>query len=153
MAPAPTPLPEMAQSWVFWALLSAVFAALTTVFARVGVVGVDSDLATLLRTVLILVLLAVLVAVRRKWMNPAQLPPRTLLFLGLSALATGASWICYFRALQIGRASQVAPLDRLSLVLVAIFAVIFLGERPSGQEWLGIGLVTAGVLALTLKAP
>ncbi len=153
MAPAPIHLPEMAQSWVFWALLSAVFAALTTVFARVGVVGVDADLATLLRTVLILVLLAVLVAARRKWMNPAQLPPKTLWFLALSALATGASWICYFRALQIGRASQVAPLDRLSLVLVAIFAVIFLGERPSGQDWLGIGLVTAGVLALTLKAP
>jgi transporter family protein len=69
----------------------------------------------------------------------------------LSALATGASWVCYFRALQIGRASQVAPVDRLSLVLVALFAVAFLGERPSGQEWLGIGLVTAGVLALTLK--
>lgn len=152
MAQAAIRLPEMVQSWVFWALLSAVFAALTTLFARVGVVGVDADLATLLRTVLILVLLAALVAARRKWMNPALLPPKTLLFLGLSALATGASWICYFRALQIGRASQVAPLDRLSLVLVAIFAVIFLGERPSGQDWLGIGLVTAGVLALTLKA-
>jgi transporter family protein len=141
----------MAQSWIFWALLSAVFAALTTVFARIGVIGVDSDLATLLRTVLILVLLAVLVGVRRKWLNPAMLPPRTLTFLALSAVATGASWVCYFRALQIGRASQVAPVDRLSLVLVAIFAVAFLGERPSVQEWLGIGLVTAGVLALTLK--
>jgi bacterial/archaeal transporter family protein len=141
----------MAQSWIFWALLSAVFAALTTVFARIGVIGVDSDLATLLRTVLILVLLAVLVGVRRKWLNPGMLPPRTLTFLALSAVATGASWVCYFRALQIGRASQVAPVDRLSLVLVAIFAVAFLGERPSVQEWLGIGLVTAGVLALTLK--
>jgi bacterial/archaeal transporter family protein len=141
----------VAQSWIFWALLSAVFAALTTVFARIGVIGVDSDLATLLRTVLILVLLAVLVAVRRKWLNPTMLPPKTLGFLALSAVATGASWVCYFRALQIGRASQVAPVDRLSLVLVAIFAVAFLGERPSVQEWLGIGLVTAGELALTLK--
>jgi transporter family protein len=141
----------LAQSWIFWALLSAVFAALTTVFARVGVIGVDADLATLLRTVLILVLLAALVAVRRKWLNPAMLPPKTLSFLALSALATGASWVCYFRALQIGRASQVAPVDRLSLVLVAIFAVAFLGERPSVQEWLGIALVTAGVLVLTLK--
>jgi bacterial/archaeal transporter family protein len=141
----------MAQSWVFWALLSAVFAALTTVFARIGVAGIDADLATLLRTVLILLLLAVLVAVRRKWLNPALLPSRTLLFLALSALATGISWVCYFRALQIGRASQVAPVDRLSLVLVALFAVAFLGERPSAQEWLGIGLVTAGVLALTFK--
>ena len=141
----------LAQSWIFWALLSAVFAALTTVFARIGVIGVDPDLATLLRTVLILVLLAALVAVRRKWLNPAMLPPKTLSFLALSALATGASWVCYFRALQIGRASQVAPVDRLSLVLVAIFAVAFLGERPSVQEWLGIALVTAGVLVLTLK--
>jgi bacterial/archaeal transporter family protein len=141
----------VAQSWIFWALLSAVFAALTTVFARVGVAGVDADLATLLRTLLIVVLLAVLVWVRRKWLNPALLPPRTLLFLALSALATGLSWVCYFRALQIGRASQVAPVDRLSLVLVAIFAVAFLGERPSVQDWLGLGLVTAGVLALTLK--
>lgn len=141
----------MAQSWIFWALLSAVFAALTTVFARVGVAGVDADLATLLRTVLIVVLLAALVWVRRKWLNPAQLPPKTLLFLALSALATGLSWVCYFRALQIGRASQVAPVDRLSLVLVAIFAVAFLGERPSAQEWVGLGLVTTGVLALTLK--
>jgi transporter family protein len=141
----------VAQSWIFWALLSAVFAALTTVFARVGVAGVDADLATLLRTVLIVVLLAALVWVRRKWLNPAQLPPKTLLFLALSALATGLSWVCYFRALQIGRASQVAPVDRLSLVLVAIFAVAFLGERPSAQEWVGLGLVTTGVLALTLK--
>jgi transporter family protein len=141
----------LAQSWIFWALLSAVFAALTTVFARIGVIGVDADLATLLRTVLILVLLAVLVGVRRKWLNPAMLPPKTLAFLALSAVATGASWVCYFRALQIGRASQVAPVDRLSLVLVAIFAVAFLGERPSVPQWLGIALVTAGVLILTLK--
>jgi bacterial/archaeal transporter family protein len=141
----------MVQSWVFWALLSAVFAALTTVFARIGVAGIDADLATLLRTVLILLLLAALVWVRRKWLNPALLPPRTLLFLALSALATGASWVCYFCALQIGRASQVAPVDRLSLVLVALFAIAFLGERPAVQDWVGIGLVTAGVLALTLK--
>jgi bacterial/archaeal transporter family protein len=139
------------HSWVFWALLSAVFAALTTVFARIGVAGIDADLATLLRTVLILLLLAALVWVRGKWLNPAALPARTLLFLALSALATGASWVCYFRALQIGRASQVAPVDRLSLVLVALFAVAFLGERPAVQDWVGIGLVTAGVLALTLK--
>jgi len=111
--------------------------------------GVDADLATFIRTVLILLLLATLVGVRRKWMNPASLPPRTLLFLALSALATAASWVCYFRALQIGRASQVAPVDRLSLVLVALFAFAFLGERPTGQDWLGIALVTAGVLALT----
>jgi bacterial/archaeal transporter family protein len=124
---------------------------MTTVFARIGVAGVDSDLATFIRTVLILLLVALLVSVRRKWLNPASLPPRTLTFLALSALATGASWVCYFRALQIGRASQVAPVDRLSLVLVALFAFAFLGERPSTQDWIGIALVIAGVLALTFK--
>ena len=142
----------MTEGWAFWALLSAAAAALVTVFARIGVQGVDADLATFLRTLLIVVLLGLWVAVRRKWSNPALLPPRTLWFLALSALATGASWICYFRALQIGQASQVAPVDRLSLVLVALFAAAFLGERPSLQEWLGIALVTAGVLTLTLKA-
>ena len=142
---------NVAESWLFWALLSAVFAAATAIFARIGVTGVDSDLATLLRTVLILMMLAAIVWVRRKWTNPILIPPRTLTFLALSAVATGASWICYFRALQLGRASQVAPVDRLSLVLVALFAFAFLGERPTGQDWLGILLVTAGVLALTLK--
>lgn len=141
----------MVESWLYWALLSAVFAALTTVFARVGVIGVDADLATLLRTLLIAVLLVAVVWVRRKWTNPALLPPRTLTFLCLSALATGASWVCYFRALQLGRATQVAPVDRLSLVLVAFFAVAFLGERPRVSDWVGIGLVSAGVLVLTLK--
>jgi transporter family protein len=86
-----------------------------------------------------------------KWSDPFTVPPRTWLFLLLSGLATGASWVCYFRALKIGRASQVAPVDKLSLVLVAVFAVVFLGERPSLREWAGIGLVAAGVLLLAWK--
>ena len=138
-------------TWFGWALLSAVFAGLTAIFAKIGLEGVDSDLATLVRTAGILVLLAAFVNATGKWQNPASLPPRTLLFLGLSGLATGASWVCYFRALQAGDASKVAPVDKLSVVLVALFAVVFLHERPSSRDWLGIAMVAAGVLVLALK--
>ena len=135
----------------FWAALSAVFAALTAIFAKIGIQGVDSDLATLIRTVLIGIVLSAFVAWAGKWSNPLALSGKTWLFLGLSALATGASWVCYFRALQLGEASKVAPVDKFSLVLVALFAVVFLGERPVAREWLGIVLVAAGVLVLAIK--
>ena len=106
-----------AQSWLYWALASAIFAAMTAIFAKLGLQGVDSDFATFIRTLVI----------------------------------TGASWLAYFKALQMGDASQVAPIDKLSVVLVAVFAVVFLGERPNGQAWLGIALVAAGVLVLAVK--
>lgn len=138
-------------TWFYWAALSAVFAALTAIFAKIGIQGVDSDLATLVRTAIILIVLAVFVAFSGKWTNPFALPSKTWLFLGLSALATGASWVCYFRALQIGDASKVAPVDKFSLVLVAVFAFLFLGERPSAREWTGILLVAGGVLVLAFK--
>lgn len=138
-------------SWFFWALGSAVFAALTAIFAKVGLEGVDSDLATLIRTVVILLVLGTIVFVLGKWRNPLELSAKTWLFLILSGLATGASWLCYFRALKLGEASKVAPVDKLSLLLVAIFAVIFLGERPSGWSWFGILLVGAGVFVLGLR--
>lgn len=137
--------------WFFWAVLSAVFAALTAIFAKVGIKGVDSDMATLVRTAIIIIVLAAFVWFAGKWSNPFGLPARTWLYLGLSALATGASWVCYFRALQLGEASKVAPVDKLSLVLVAIFAFTFLGERPSLREWSGIAMVAAGVLVLAFK--
>ncbi|WP_457333914.1 EamA family transporter [Rhizobacter sp. P5_C2] len=139
----------MPTSWFQWALLSAAFAALTAIFAKIGIRGVDSDLATLVRTSVILVVLAAFVVGTGKWSNPLDLPGRTWLFLVLSGLATGASWVCYFRALQIGDASQVAPVDKLSLVLVAVFAFAFLGERPSLREWAGIAMVAGGVLVLS----
>lgn len=139
------------HGWFYWALLSAVFAALTAIFAKIGIQGVDSDLATLVRTAIILVVLSAFVWYAGKWSNPLSLSPKTWLFLGLSALATGASWVCYFRALQIGEASKVAPVDKFSLVLVAVFAFVFLGERPSLQQWSGIALVAAGVLVLAIK--
>ncbi|MBN8886668.1 MAG: EamA family transporter [Rudaea sp.] len=139
------------STWFFWALGSAVFAALTAIFAKIGIEGVNSDLATLIRTAVILVVLAAFVAATGKWANPLELSARTWTFLVLSALATGASWVCYFRALKLGDASQVAPVDKLSLVLVAVFAFSFLGERPSLREWFGIAMVGAGVVVLALK--
>lgn len=139
------------QSWFFWALLSAVFAAMTAIFAKICLEGVDSDFATLIRTIVILLVLSGFVYFAGKWSDPFALNPKSWLFLSLSGLATGASWVFYFRALQSGAASKVAPDDKFSLVLVAIFAVIFLNERPGLREWLGISLVAAGVLVLSIR--
>ncbi len=139
------------NDWFYWAFLSAIFASLTAIFAKIGLEDVDSDLATLIRTFVILFVLAGFVYFNGKWSSPLSLSKKTLLFLILSGLATGASWVCYFRALKVGEASKVAPVDKLSLVLVAIFAVIFLHERPSIREWLGIILVGAGVFILGFK--
>jgi bacterial/archaeal transporter family protein len=138
------------HTWVTWALFSALFASLTALFAKIGLQGVDADFATLLRTVVILAVLAAFVVFTGKWSSPWQLSTRTLVFLVLSALATGASWVCYYRALQIGDASRVAPIDKFSVVLVALFAVAFLGERPSFKDWSAIGLITTGVVLLAL---
>ena len=140
-----------AHSWAFWAVLSAVFAALTAIFAKIGIRDVDSDFATLVRTAIVIVTLFIFVWFAGKWSNPFKLSPKTWTFLTLSGLATGASWVCYFRALQLGDASKVAPIDKFSLVLVAVFAVMFLGERPSIRDWTGIGLVASGVLLLAFK--
>ena len=138
-------------NWFFWAILSAVFAALTAIFAKIGIQDVDSDLATLIRTAIIIVVLSAFVWMAGKWSNPFDLSSKTWLFLGLSGLATGASWVCYFRALKVGEASKVAPVDKLSLVLVAVFAFAFLGERPALREWAGIAMIAAGVLVLAFK--
>lgn len=138
-------------SWLPWALLSAVFAALTAIFAKVGLEGVDSDFATLIRTVVIVAVLALFVYQTGKWQGLSVIAGKSGFFLVLSALATGASWVCYYRALKIGDAVNVAPVDKLSVVLVALFAVAFLGERPSSRDWLGITLVAAGVVLLALK--
>ena len=108
-------------------------------------------MAWLIRTAIIIVVLSLFVGFTGKWTNPLELPGRTWLFLGLSGLATGASWVCYFRALQLGDASKVAPIDKLSLVLVALFAVAFLGERPSPRDWGGIALVALGVFVLAFR--
>ena len=139
------------HGWFFWAVMSACFAALTAIFAKIGIQGVDSDFATLIRTVFIVVVLGAFVMYAGKWTDPRRLSSRTLVFLALSALATGVSWVCYFRALKVGDASKVAPVDKFSLVLVALFAFAFLGERPSPREWFGIALVAGGVLVLAIR--
>jgi bacterial/archaeal transporter family protein len=136
----------MSSSWQMWAVLSALFAAMTAIFAKVGVENVNSDLATLIRTIIVLCVLSLIVYGTGQFQNPAQISGRTYLFLLLSGLGTGASWLCYFRALKIGNAAQVAPIDKMSVVLVAIFGVAFLGEKLSPVKWLGVALVAAGAL-------
>jgi bacterial/archaeal transporter family protein len=139
------------HDWFTWALLSALFASMTAIFAKIGLEGVDSDYGTLVRTFVIIWVLAVFVGVTGKWRNPFSLTPRTMTFLVLSGLATGASWVCYFRALKVGDASKVAPVDKLSLVMVAMVATAFLGERPNLREWIGIAMVGFGVISLGFK--
>jgi len=138
-------------SWQVWALLSALFAALTAIFAKVGVAGVHPDVATLIRTIVILIVMSALVAAMGEWSGLRQATARTWTFLVLSGLATGASWWCYFRALQLGDASRVAPLDKLSVVLVALFGASFLGERLAPVNWLGILMIAAGAWFVTLR--
>jgi transporter family protein len=137
---------NLASSWQFWAVLSAVFAALTAIFAKVGIENINSDLATFIRTVVILVTLALILYATGEYRSPDAISARTWTFLVLSGLATGASWICYFRALKIGNAGQVAPIDKLSVVLVAVFGVIFLGEKLTALNWVGVALIAIGAL-------
>ncbi|MCE5216536.1 EamA family transporter [bacterium] len=137
-------------SWQLWAILSAIFAALTAIFGKIGVTGVNSNLATLLRTIVIVVFIGALVAFRGEWQSPLTLSRRCLVFLVLSALATGVSWLCYYRALQLGPASRVAPIDKLSVAFAIVLAVVFLHEKLSWQAAVGGVLVTAGALVLAL---
>jgi bacterial/archaeal transporter family protein len=136
------------MSWQFWAVMSAVFAALTAIFAKVGVANVNSDFATFIRTIVILGCLAAFLSATGQFQSPGAVSARTYLFLVLSGLATGASWVCYFRALKTGDAAKVAPIDKLSVVLVAVFAAAFLGERPSPAGWAGISLIAAGAVVI-----
>ena len=138
-------------SWQFWALLSAAFAALTAIFAKVGVESVNSDFATFVRTIVILLALAAILVATGQWQSPASVSGRTYLFLVLSGLATGASWICYFRALKLGDAARVAPIDKLSVVLVALFGAMFLSERLSAANWLGVALIAGGAILVAVK--
>jgi transporter family protein len=134
----------LSNSWLFWAALSAVFAALTAIFAKIGVEHVNSDFATFVRTIVVIVTLAGLLTLTGHWQAPADISHRTYLFLILSGLGTGASWLCYFHAMKLGTAARVAPIDKLSVVLVAVFAVAFLGEKLSLLNWLGIALIAVG---------
>jgi len=138
------------SSWLFWALLAAVFAALTAVFAKVGVPEINSNFATFLRTVVVVVALGLLIWTTGETQSLSTLSPKTSVFLVLSGLATGASWLCYFRALQLGKVSQVAPIDKLSVVLVAIIAAVFLGENMSLTGWSGVALIGVGALLVAV---
>jgi len=139
------------SSWQVWALLSALFAALTAIFAKIGVAEINPDVATLIRTVVILIVVTALVGAARELPMLAGVSARSYVFLVLSGLATGASWWCYFRALHVGDAARVAPLDKLSVVLVALFGVGFLGERLAPLNWLGVLMITAGAWLVTLR--
>jgi transporter family protein len=141
---------SMVTAWQVWALLSAVFAALTAIFAKVGVAEVSSDFATFVRTVVVVVALAALLVATGQWQSPSSVSSRSYVFLVLSGLGTGASWLCYFRALQLGEAARVAPVDKLSVVFVAIFAFLFLGERLAALNWLGLALIGAGAVLVAL---
>ncbi|WP_425105018.1 EamA family transporter [Ancylobacter sp.] len=136
------------MSWQIWALLSAAFAALTAIFAKIGVANIGSDFATFVRTLVILAVLAGLLTVTNGWQGLGTVSPRSGLFLVLSGLATGASWLCYFRALQMGEASRVAPIDKLSVVMVALFAALFLGERLTATGWAGVALIGTGAVLI-----
>ena len=139
------------STWIFWAILSAIFAALTTIFAKVGIQNVDSDLATLIRTAVVFLLVGAFVYFTGKLTNPVGLSVHTWLFLGLSGLATAASWVCFYRALKIGDAAKVLVIDKFSIVLVTIFALIFLGEKVLLKDWLGVCFVSVGLILIAMK--
>ena len=139
-------------SWVFWALLSAAFAALTAIFAKVGIENVNSDFATFIRTLVILAAAGAIVWATGNWQEPSKVSAKTWVFLVLSGAATGASWICYFRALKLGEAARVAPIDKLSVVFVSLFAVMFLGERLALPNWLGVVMIACGAVLIAYRA-
>src|SRR5579871_6750424 len=135
------------MNWLHWALLSALFAGLTAVLAKIGVKDVDSNLATAIRTVVILIF-AWSIVLFQSAQSLATVRPRTWLFLVLSGLATGLSWLCYFRALQLGEASKVAPVDKLSVIFAIVLAAAFLHEKVSWHHWVGGFLITTGAVIL-----
>jgi len=139
------------SGWVAWALLSAFFAALTAIFAKIGVANINSDLATFIRTIVVVVVLGSILLARDLFQPIGSISLRTYLFLALSGLATGASWLCYFRALQIGEAALVAPIDKLSVVLVAIFGVAFLREQLTLVNWAGIAMIASGAILVAWR--
>ena len=139
-----------ASGWFGWALASAAFAALTAIFAKVGVQRIDSDMATWIRTAVVMGALSVFIAATGKWSDPTAIPARTWTFLVLSGLAAGASWLCYYRALQDGPASLVVPIDKLSIVVTVAFATFVLRERLTRRAGAGLALVVAGTMVMLI---
>jgi bacterial/archaeal transporter family protein len=143
---------SLTLTWPFWAVLSAAFAALTAIFAKIGIENVNSDFATFIRTIVILFAAGLMLVATGNWQSPSTISGKTWIFLVLSGCATGASWICYFRALKLGDAARVAPIDKLSVVFVAVFAVLFLGEKLSLPNWLGVILIATGAVLVAYRA-
>jgi len=143
---------SLLSHWQIWAVLSAVFAALTAIFAKMGVENVNSDFATFIRTLVVVVALIGILTLTGEWQAPGTISTRTYVFLILSGLGTGLSWLCYFHAMQLGDAARVAPIDKLSVVMVAVFSVAFLGERLAALNWLGIVMIAGGAILVAVKA-
>lgn len=141
----------MTSSWVFWALLSALFAAATTLLGKLGIAGISSDVGAFVRTLVVVPAMALVLWATGQFAQAQSWTPRNLLLLGLSGLATAASWLAFYRALSSGQAAQVASVDKLSVVFIALFGVTFLGESLTALNWLGILLVAAGTFLLTLR--
>lgn len=139
-------------SWIFWAMLSAAFAAVTAIFAKIGVENVNSDFGTFVRTIVIVLAAAMIVLATGNWQQPSTVSVKTWAFLVLSGLATGASWICYFRALKLGDAARVAPVDKLSVLLVAVFGVFFLREPLSLPNWIGVTFIAVGAMLVAYRS-
>jgi transporter family protein len=139
-------------SWLFWAVLSAVLAAAMSIFAKAGLQKIDSDVAQVLRTLIVLVFMIAIVAPTGKWSETAQWSGRTWVMLILSGVATALSWLCYFRALELGDATLVAAVDKFSVALVAVGAAMFLSERLGALGWLGVALVSVGLVLVSLKS-
>ncbi|MDE1893070.1 MAG: EamA family transporter [Xanthomonadaceae bacterium] len=138
------------ESWLLFALGSALFAALTAVFGKLGVAGINSNLATFIRTVVILIVTAGILSLRQEWAKPSGLPWHSWLFLVLSGIATGLSWLCYYHALKLGPVSKVAPIDKLSVAFAIVLALVFLGEKPSWPLLIGGILIVAGAMVIVL---
>lgn len=141
---------NLRESWLLFALGSAFFAALTALFGKLGVAGLNSNLATFIRTVVILAVTAGILSLRGEWARPAGLPWQSWLFLVLSGIATGLSWLCYYRALQLGPVSKVAPIDKLSVAFVIVLGFLVLGERPTLPVLVGGALILAGALVIAV---
>jgi len=145
---AADPMESLPRVWLVWAVLAAVFAAITSVLAKLGLEGIGSNLATWLRTLVVVALLTPLLLATGELQGLSAIPKRSLLFLLLSGAATSVSWLCYFRALQLGPVSRVAPIDKLSVVLVAVLGVWVLGEQLGARQWLAVLLMGAGAVLL-----
>lgn len=141
---------KMINNWQFFAFASAIFAAMTAIFGKIGVSEINSNLATFIRTIVILLVTALILTFRGEWQRPETITLKPLFFLILSGVATGFSWLCYYRALQLGPASRVAPVDKLSVVFVMLLAFLFLQETVGVKELFGGVLITAGAIIMVL---